>query len=148
MYNVSVGAVDRLEYPPRHLLLAFATRSQPEGLLSSTRLDSTSSGSRSCLALVLCLFVVLLRIIGLGASHMFLLPSTLLLPAMLGWSPMTSPSLMRSRMTSMSSGAPSVRWLSDYAVWQLRTYLSRAAPQYEKYFGHRCNLVILTYFGK
>ena len=54
MYNVSVGAVDS-STPPRHSVAIHATRSQPEGVLSSTRLDTTPSlGSWSLLALALC----------------------------------------------------------------------------------------------
>ena len=53
MYNVSVGAVDS-STPPRHSVAILATRSQPEGVLSPTRLDTTPSlGSWSLLALAL-----------------------------------------------------------------------------------------------
>ena len=92
MYNVSVGAVDSSTPLVTPSVAIPATRSQPEGVLSSTRPNTTPSlGSWSLLALALCPY---------PSTFMLLLASALLLPAMLGWSPMTSPSDMRSRMTS------------------------------------------------
>ena len=72
------------------------TRSQPEGPLDSTQPDSTPHWG---LGRSSRLLFVPLRI-------MLLLASALLLPAMLGWSPMTSPSPMRSRMASITIKAP------------------------------------------